>query len=125
MLATKMTKAQNSARSLPAYRPTDTHAMARRTAMNKTSKEKLKWMGTVVICTVIGTGLVYRYAEIAQANLAVEEMKQQVMDKQDEVAKLTKVKQDLERPSRIISIAKEKLGMVLVNSPLQGGQGRE
>jgi cell division protein FtsL len=124
MLATKPTTRENTARPLSTYPATlETNARVRNASLNKTSKEKLKWIGTVLFCTAIASCLIYRYALIAQANLQVENMKQQVMDKQDEVAKMTKYKQDLERPARIIEIAKDKLGMVFVNSPTaQGGQ---
>jgi cell division protein FtsL len=122
MLATKPNTRENTARHLSTYPATlETNVRARNASLNKKSKEKLKWIGTVLFCTAIASGLIYRYALIAQANLQVENLKQQVMDKQDEVAKMTKNIQDLERPARIIEIAKDKLGMVFVNSPTAQG----
>jgi cell division protein FtsL len=125
MLATKPTK-ERAVRHAAAQ-TTSWEANARvRTPMNRGSKEKLKWLGTILFCTAIASGLIYRYALIAEGNLQVESLKEQVMKKQDEVAKLTKNKQDLERPARIIEIAKDQLGMVFATSPAaQGSQNGE
>lgn len=126
MLATKSTK-EATIRSLSAYSSVSPQTMARPAGLSRESKEKLKWLSTVVFCTVIAVGLVYRYAQIAQINLQVQQLKLQVQQQQDEIAKLSKTKQNLESPARILQIAQNKLGMVLLDTPSdsQGNQGGE
>jgi cell division protein FtsL len=74
------------------------------------SKEKLAWMGTILLCIAIAVILISRYALIAEQNYELLAMRQQAASLQAGNSMLRDQVNQLSSPDRIIQIAKQ-LGM--------------
>ncbi|MFC4770223.1 hypothetical protein [Effusibacillus consociatus] len=94
------------------------------TAVQKTSGERLKWMATILFCTIVLCGIIGQYSEIARTNIEVERLKIQMEEQMLVNAKLNDRVNELKSPGRIVSKARE-IGMVSTNPGAVAKAGRE
>jgi cell division protein FtsL len=109
----------NLARPLPQQQETvqyqpKTGGISRSEKSKQEAKEKLKWLGTILLCIIIALGIVSRYASMVSLNYAVEEQKEKLQALQDDKLKLEQQMLELESPDRIKGYASNKLGMKAV-----------
>ncbi|MFD2170827.1 septum formation initiator family protein [Tumebacillus lipolyticus] len=109
----------NLARPLPKQQETvqvkpKTGVAPRSERSKQEAKEKLKWLGTILVCIVVALGLVSRYASMVDINYAVEKQKGELQTLKDEQLKLEQQMLELESPERIKGYASNKLGMKMV-----------
>ncbi|GAX91013.1 septum formation initiator family protein [Effusibacillus lacus] len=81
---------------------------------HKASSERLKWIGTILLCTAVLSGIIGQFSEIARTNIEVERLKIQIEAQMEKNAKLNDRVNELSSPARIISKARE-MGMVSTN----------
>jgi cell division protein FtsL len=79
------------------------------------AREKLRWLGTIVVCIVLALCVVARYAGMVSLNYQIEEKKADLQKMQDEQLSLEKQVLELESPDRIKGFATNKLGMTQVD----------
>ncbi|WP_165898671.1 septum formation initiator family protein [Tumebacillus sp. BK434] len=107
----------NLARPLPKqqeavpYQQPKQGAAPRSERSKREAKEKLKWLGTILVCIVIALGLVSRYASMVSLSYELETQKSQLQGLQDDNLKLEQQMLEMESPERIKSYASNKLGM--------------
>lgn len=107
----------NLARQLPKqqeavpYQQPKTGTVPRSERSKQEAKEKLKWLGTILVCIVIALGLVSRYASMVSLSYELESQKSELQALQDDKLKLEQQMLELESPERIKSYAANKLGM--------------
>ncbi|ASS75873.1 hypothetical protein CIG75_13525 [Tumebacillus algifaecis] len=97
--------------AVPYQQPQRTGAAPRSEKSKQEAKEKLKWLGTILVCIIIALGLVSRYASMVSLNYEVERQKLELQSHQDDRLKLEQQTLELESPERIKSYASNKLGM--------------
>ena len=86
-----------------------------RSAQSKAqAREKLRWLGTVLVCIVLALCVVGRYAGMVSTNYQIEAQKSELQKNKDAQLSLEKQVLELESPDRIKGFAKNKLGMVQV-----------
>ncbi|BCJ86081.1 hypothetical protein [Effusibacillus dendaii] len=83
--------------------------------VKKRSKERLKWIATILFCTSVLCAMIWQFSKIAEANINVERMKIQLEDQNEKNAKLQDQVSQLSSPTRIISKARA-MGMVPTNT---------
>jgi len=89
---------------------------AKRSEQSKAvAREKLRWLGTVVVCVVLALCVAGRYAGMISLNYEIEAKKGTLQKLQDEQLSLEKQVLELESPERIKGFATNKLGMKQVD----------
>lgn len=105
----------NLARPLPKKQETTSYAKPpkiNRTAEQKAvAREKLAWLGTVLVCIAISIVIVSRYASMTSMNYAIQNQKDILQQVQDKNLKLEQTELQLESPDRIKDFAQNTLGM--------------
>ncbi|HEU4962543.1 MAG TPA: cell division protein FtsL [Bacilli bacterium] len=124
----------NLARNLPQKQEsaqrqtsTSTHVQPRTEQSKAAAREKLKWLGTILVCIVIALTLVGRYAHMVSMNYQIQEQKDQLQAINDEKLRLEQEMLELSSAERIKNVAANQLGMKTVGQDqiviLQGSQG--
>jgi len=112
-LARKLPQQQTAATT---YAPqTDARKAVRSAESKALAREKLLWLGTILICIAIAIGLVMRYASMAGLSYQIEEQKLQFQKLKEEQMKLEMQVLELESAERIKDYATNKLGMKQVD----------
>jgi cell division protein FtsL len=111
MLATKSMYSPATAREIHNHQ---TRHQTQSNVNEKTSRERLKWMGTILFCTVVLCGILAQYSVIQTTNLDVERLKIQVDQQLEKNAKLNDKVNELSSSARITKIAQD-MGMVSTN----------
>jgi len=75
------------------------------------AREKLLWLGTILVCIVLALGVTARYAGMVQLNYQIEAQKVDLQKMKDQQLSLEKQVLELESPERIKGFAANKLGM--------------
>lgn len=104
-----------------------THTNTRSAHSRELAKEKLKWLGTIVICIAVALVLVGRYAHMVSMNYSIQEQKVELRAMKDEQLRLEQQMLELSSADRIKTYAANHLGMKTVGQDqiviLQGSQG--
>lgn len=105
----------NLARPLPKKQETTRYAPAQkvnRTAEQKAiAREKVAWLGTILLCVAISVVLVSRYAGMVSLNYAIQDQQNKLQALQDSNLKLEQQELTLESPDRIRDYAQNVLHM--------------
>lgn len=100
-------------------RPTDRYRETTKVVTRKAvlpMQEKLLYLFTIIICSLVAGVIIWRYAQIYDLNRQMQSMNREIQAMKQEMTVLKIEKEKLESPERIRGEA-EKLGLIPADGP--------
>lgn len=112
MLATRPVQPMTTARSVESDKWNHNQPIQQKD--RQMSKERVKWIGTIIFCTVVLCMMIGQFAVVAEKHMQNEKLKVQISAQKEKNANLTDKVTALSSPSRIMAKARE-MGMYSTN----------